>query len=410
MFLTWISVIAMASKYILAPGKKHFLNPAAISVAIVGFVLGQSASWWVANIYLLPFVAATGYLLVRKIKRADLVLSFFTITILTSLTFSLVAGQTLFQSLLRPLAYSPILFFAFIMLTEPMSIPPSRMLRIIYGLIVGFLFVPNVHIGSFYFSPELALIIGNFFVYIVSPDYKLILKLDRKIEQARGIFDFVFVPDRRIDYLPGQYMEITLEHERQDSRGIRRYLTIASSPTEESLMLGVKFYEKPSSFKKALIMIDRHSTVIASQLAGDFVLPKDLSKKLVFIAGGIGITPFRAMIKYMLDTGEKRNVTLLYANMTINDIAYKNIFDEAEHKLGIKTIYSFAENIDIMPDGRTCYGLLNEKDIVKEVPDYKERLFYISGPNAMVAAFEKYLKDIGVKKNQIKTDYFPGFA
>jgi glycine betaine catabolism B len=410
LFLSLVSIIAMASKYIFAVGRKHFLNPVAVSVALVGLVANQSASWWIANLYMLPFVFIGGILVVRKIKRFDLVLSFFAVTLLTGSIFSLINGQNLLSSLGSALIYSPMLFFAFIMLTEPMTLPPTRMLRVVYGVIVGFLFVPQIHIGPLYFTPELALILGNVFTYLVSSDKKLILKLDKIVKLTLDTYDFVFTPDQKMNFKPGQYMEITLEHPRQDSRGIRRYLTIASSPTEKEFRLGVKFYNKPSSFKKTLIQMKQNEEIVASQLTGDFTLPKDKNKKLAFIAGGIGITPFRSMIKYMLDEKEKRTVTLLYANWTENDIAYKNIFDKAENELGIKTVYSCAKTPTILPGGHRCRGLLKEQDIVEEIPDYKERLFYISGPPSMVKAFEGYLKNIGIKKKNVITDYFPGFS
>ncbi|MCL5070177.1 MAG: oxidoreductase, partial [Actinobacteria bacterium] len=90
LFLSWISVIAMASKYIFAVGRKHFLNPAAVSVALVGLIANQSASWWIANLYMIPFVIIGGLLVVRKIRRFDLIISFFTVALLTSSIFNLI--------------------------------------------------------------------------------------------------------------------------------------------------------------------------------------------------------------------------------------------------------------------------------------------------------------------------------
>ena len=80
--------------------------------------------------------------------------------------------------------------------------------------------------------------------------------------------------------------------------------------------------------------------IMAGQLAGDFTLPRDKKKKLVFIAGGIGVTPFRSMVKYLSDRGEKRSVVLLYSNRTTAEIAYRDIFDEAARTIGLKTIYA----------------------------------------------------------------------
>ncbi len=138
--------------------------------------------------------------------------------------------------------------------------------------------------------------------------------------------------------------------------------------------------------------------LVASQLAGEFTLPKDLNKKLCFIAGGIGITPFRSMIKFLLDTNQKRDITLLFSNKTELDIVYKDIFDQAFLKLGIKTVYV---NTDKM-------GFIDEMMIREQVFDFKDRTFYISGPHSMIDAFEKTLKNLGVKN--IKVDFFPGYA
>ena len=148
--------------------------------------------------------------------------------------------------------------------------------------------------------------------------------------------------------------------------------------------------------------------ISASQIAGSFVLPKDAKQKLVFIAGGIGITPFRSMVQYLLDKKEARSVVLIYSNKKAADIAYKEIFDRAQKELGIKTVYLATGEKTPIP------GIYSEPlssgVISREVPDYRERMFYISGPHAMVAAFEETLHTMGVPRRRIKVDFFPGFA
>jgi ferredoxin-NADP reductase len=296
------------------------------------------------------------------------------------------------------------------MLTEPLTTPPTRAMRIAYGSIVGLLFLPALHVGSLYSTPELALVLGNIFAYIVSPKEKLLLTLKEGLNIAKDTYDFCFTSDKKLSFVPGQYLEWTLAHRDPDSRGNRRYFTLASSPTEDTLRLGVKFYPEPSSFKNKLLFLKKGDTMIASQCAGEFVMPKDSNKKLVFIAGGIGVTPFRSMIKYCIDTNEKRDIVVLYSNKTAADIAYKEVFDEAEIKLSIKTLYPVTDKGQILSDPRMRAGFIDMVMIRTEIPDYKERTFYISGPHSMVTIFEKTLADMGVPKNQIKTDFFPGFA
>jgi ferredoxin-NADP reductase len=244
------------------------------------------------------------------------------------------------------------------------------------------------------------LLAGNIFSYIVSPKYKLVLKLKEKRKIANDTYDFVFEPNRKMPFHPGQYLEWTLGHKSPDLRGNRRYFTIASSPTEEHIRLGVKFYPKGSTFKKKLLEIERGTSLIAGQLAGDFIMPHDKNKKLVFMAGGIGITPFRSMIKYLLDINERRDIVLIYSNYSETDIAYQEILKEAQEKLDLKIVHVLTNN-----SGPTTAELIK-----REVPDHHERHFYISGSQSMVTAFDRMLRSLGVHETKIRKDFFPGFV
>lgn len=190
-------------------------------------------------------------------------------------------------------------------------------------------------------------------------------------------------------------MEWTLPHPHTDLRGNRRYFTIASSPTEKDIMIGIRISTPGSSFKRKLSNLQSADTLVASQIAGDFILPDDPAKKLVFLAGGIGITPFRSMVKYLLDTSRKLDIILIYAAKNEGEFVYKELFDEAVKKLGIKVYYK---------TGRIDAGFIQ-----KEVTDYHERLFYISGPPAMVSSLNHLLKSINISSSHIKTDFFSGY-
>ncbi len=406
--LGWAAVLSMASKYILAINKKHIFNPAAIAVVLTTIGINQSASWWVGNAWMAPFVLAGGLLIIRKIQREDLLFSFLIAATVVVLGFTYFRNGDLIGSLNTIFLHSSLLFFAFIMLTEPLTSPSTKNWRIAYGVLVGILFIPQVHFGGIYSTPEIALVVGNILSYLVGSKDKLVLLLENKIQVGADIIDFTFSLNKKINFAPGQYMEWTLAHHNSDTRGNRRYFTIASSPTEDNLRLGVKFYENGSSFKKAMALMGNKTQIVASQLAGDFVLPKDTNKKLVFIAGGIGITPFRSMIKYLLDRGEKRDIILLYSNKLVSEIMYADVWNSAEQNLGIKTVYTLTGEQPINWKGRL--GRIDARMIAEEVPDWKERLFYLSGPHGMVAGFEQTLKSMGVSSRQIKIDFFPGFV
>ncbi len=411
MFIFWTALWAMASKYIFAIGKKHIFNPAAFSVAITAITLGQSASWWVGTGVMLPFVLIGGFLITRKIRREDLVYTFIIVSLLVSVLIHANGFADIWKFASQAIKNSPLFFFAFVMLTEPLTTPPTKSLRMGYGALVGAVFDPMIHFGIVYSTPELALLLGNVYSYIVSPKIKLLLRFKEKTLIANDTYDFSFTSDRdEVPFRPGQYLEWTLEHNNPDSRGNRRYFTIASSPIEEEIHIGIKFYPKPSSFKIALFNMKPNDTIMASQLSGDFTMPKDKNKKLCFIAGGIGVTPFESMISYMLKRDQKRDIVMFYSNKTPDDIAYIDTFEKARADIGIKTVYAISEVNSIPVDWAVARGFITAEMIIKEVPDYRDRLFYISGPHGMVTAFQDTLSKLKVDKSQIKTDFFPGFA
>ncbi len=405
------SIIAMASKYILVYRKKHIFNPAAIAAVIIGVAGSGMAMWWVGNLVMLPVVLIVGFLILRKIHRFHLFFAFTLTAILGMLVMSVFQHAAVVSVLSSFLVSWPVIFFASVMLTEPLTTPPTKKLQVVYGGLVGVLFAVPFHAGPVFSTPELALVLGNIFSFAVTPKQKLVLKLKSKIKIAQNTFNFAFESTKPLQFQPGQYAEWTLAHENPDGRGNRRYFTISSSPTEKELQIGIKIFSDSSSFKKNLAAMNVGNTITVSHATGDFLLPKDQTKKLVFIAGGIGITPFRSMIQYLLDKNEKRDIVLIYSNKTPEDVAYADVFDRAKQRLGIKVIYTISDSSSAqLATWQGRVGFVDKKLIETEVDDYRERMFYISGPFAMVECFESMLKGMKVKHKNIKTDFFPGFA
>ncbi|QPC92934.1 RnfABCDGE type electron transport complex subunit D [Mesorhizobium sp. INR15] len=403
--VAFASVWAISSKFILAIGRKHLFNPAALGVALSALLLDQPATWWVGgNLPLLPLVLIGGILIVRKLRRLDLVSTFVAVALATILATTDPSQYR--TALAETLGSSPLLFFAFVMLTEPLTAPTMRWPRIAFAAIVGFLFAPNIHIGSFYFTPELALLAGNLFAYAVGPKGRFVLTLERIEQSAVDSYDFIFRSPRKLAFEAGQYLEWTLGIDRADNRGNRRYFTVASAPTEETVRLGVKFYPQSSAFKQALGTMKPGSTIHASQLAGDFTLPSNPQTKIAFLAGGIGITPFRSMLQYLIDRKEARPIIVLYGTETQDDIAYSAVLGAAKRELGIKTVHAVAKGAE---PGQYP-GYIDARLVRLAMPDYLERTFYISGPQTMVKALRQKLLAMGVRRSKIKVDYFPGFA
>jgi ferredoxin-NADP reductase len=302
----------------------------------------------------------------------------------------------------------PSLFLAFFMLTEPFTTPPTKRLQVAYGALVAVLANVAFLAPVVKMTPELALVIGNIAFWPSTLRRKLVLPLQSVRQLADQTYEYIFTKPSGLRFLPGQYLEWMLPHARPDSRGVRRYFTIASSPTEPVVRLALRTVPTGgSSYKAKLAMLQPGETIVASQLAGDFLLPSDPAAKLGFIAGGIGITPFRSHIQYMADTGVAHDTVLFYCNNTRADIAYADEFAAAATVMPLSIVHVIAKE-DVAEPFET--GFIDAAMLQRRAPDYRERTWYLSGPPGMVNAYETMLQKAGVPAARIIKDFFPGLA
>jgi len=403
LFLTLAALFAMASKYLLVINKQHFFNPAAFAVVATGILLNQGASWWAGNSLMLPLVLIGGLLVIYKTERFNLVFSFLISSTLFLVLFKNITIAQIPSYLINP----GTLFFTFIMLPEPVTSPANKKLRLYFGIVAGFMMVIyQTYLGVFY-SMELALLTANILGRAVHFSTKYRLVLQEKKELAAGIWEFLFTPNKPIHFLPGQFLEWTISSAYPDSRGNRRYFSIASSPTENQVHLAIKIPDKASSFKQTLLALKPGDALFATNLEGEFVLPKKPNVSYGFIAGGIGITPFRSMIRYMLDNNIASPITLFYLGRSKEEFVYDDLFEEAKNKIGLKIVHVISG--EPPADWKEEVGHLTEDIIKKYAADYATRFFYISGPQPLVVAYKDMLKKMGIKRGNIKTDYFPGY-
>lgn len=406
-FIFLAGAIAMTSKFIIAYHGKHIFNPAAYTVALLGLFGLLHSAWWIGSGVLWPFTLMLGLLMVRKLRREYLFAVFAGVSLVFTVLMAIIQHNSVVEALNLLLTGSPLIFLGTIMVTEPSTMPSRKRDQIIFAAFVAVLYAGHWKVGGIFINPELALCLGNIYAFAVSPQYRMRLQLKEVHQISEHVYDFAFTPDRKPVFTPGQYMEWTLPHYKHDSRGNRRTFTIASSPTEDTVHLGVKFYEPSSSYKKALLAMKPGQILFAGQIAGNFILPVDPSEKLVCIAGGIGITPFRSMLKYLVDTGQTRDIVLFYAVSNAAELAYQDVLDKAiTHGVQVFPVLGSKEIPDTW-DGLT--GFIDGTMITQHVPDYKERTFYISGPQIMVEAAKHNLSAIGIRRSRFVTDYFSGY-
>lgn len=404
-----VGLIAMASKYLLTLRQQHIFNPVAIAALVVGLSGLLPITWWIATPALTPLVAIMGCLFLRKTRHFLLFGIFLSVSVVTLLIVGLSRGQGIQDILSLGLLSWPLIFFGTLMLTEPMTMPSERSSQMIFAGLVGVLFAAQLKLGPLTTTPQLALVVGNIFAFALNPRGRFLLTLQSKREIAPQVYEFKFKPRPQDQprFQAGQYLDWTLPHSGMDSRGNRRSFTIASSPTESTMRLGVKFYDPSSSYKKTLHSLKAGETILTSRLSGSFTLPSDPQLQLAFIAGGIGITPFRSMIKYLIDTKQERDMTLFHLITTAADATYKDILLDGK-KVGLKTRYIV--NKGALP-ARSIgqVGELTPALLKKSFEDLSSVRFYISGPPAMVNHYVSLLRGLGCKRRQIVTDFFSGY-
>jgi ferredoxin-NADP reductase/Na+-translocating ferredoxin:NAD+ oxidoreductase RnfD subunit len=397
---------AITSKYLLVTRGRHIFNPAAFGLAVVTASGLSSSMWWIGSSYLLPFTLVLGLLVVRKVRRFSLLGSFIATSLLLSLAIGLVQGRSAGDILNTAIVSGPLIFAGCIMLTEPATAPARRRHLLIYGSLVGAIMHSHLSIGPVSATPELALLIGNLYALVVTPAGGALLRLVGKRQLSERVYDFSFQTSRQLNFAPGQYVELTMAVPSADDRGNRRTFSIASAPGEPELHIGVKFYQPSSRFKQVLRQLETGALLQASHVGGSFTLPSDHTQKLVMVAGGIGITPFRSQLADLLQRQEKRDITLIYLISDPQEISYKDILDRASEELSLKVI-PILSGTAAGWDG--LVGKLDSRLIQKIVPDYAERHFYISGPNMMVDDIAGQLHSLHIKRQAIHTDHFAGY-
>ncbi|MBI2010680.1 MAG: FAD-dependent oxidoreductase [Candidatus Colwellbacteria bacterium] len=220
--------------------------------------------------------------------------------------------------------------------------------------------------------------------------------LTRKFEEAPNTFSFFFEIEGLTSWQPGQFLRYTLPHDNPDDRRTYRWFTISSVPHEGVVRLTTRLAPESSTFKQALFDLPIGSVIEAEGPKGDFTVDNPVENH-IFIAGGVGITPYRAILLDLEHRGEPLNITLLYMNGD-QDFVFKPELDRLA-----KSHPEFKVKYFISPEQ------IEEEDIRQSAPDLQKPIFYLSGPEPMVEVYEKTLLDMGVPNEHIKLDYFPGY-
>ena len=234
--------------------------------------------------------------------------------------------------------------------------------------------------------------------------------IDKKVE-AKGTRSFFWEPDKRFEFLPGQFLYYTLPKlVFPDPRGSTRHFTISASPSETPPYRLTTRIREESGFKKSLDALAIGSVIEAEGPDGTFILDSGDKGPHIFIAGGIGITPFRSMIKYILDRNLGYKMHLIYSNSLPEEIAFREEFD---HYADLIPNFKLTSTVTKKDETKTPWvGLVGRIDanlIAKVASSYQNPTFWVCGPPPMVDAIEKALDSLKVPSNQVRVEKFTGY-
>lgn len=231
-------------------------------------------------------------------------------------------------------------------------------------------------------------------------------KIKDKKEIASGTLQVTFETNEQFSFKPGQYCFMTLkELKYPDERGPKRHFSIVNSPSQKGIITFTTRLTE-SGFKKTLKELPIGTGVELGPIAGVFTLPENTLKPLVFIAGGIGITPFMSMLRYLKEAGNLYHITLVYSN---RDQAFTPFFTELRNLKSqlpnFKLILTMTEDSSWQGEKRKI-----DANFIKEYfPSVNDNVYMVVGPPPMVEIVSEELDKARVLISNIKIEKFTGY-
>lgn len=232
-------------------------------------------------------------------------------------------------------------------------------------------------------------------------------KITQKEEIAQGTLMVTFeILGQEPQFKAGQYFFLTLPNLMYpDDRGPKRHFSIVSSPNEKGV-LTMATRLSDSGFKKTLQELPIGSEVEVGPIAGSFILPEDFNQPLVLVAGGIGITPFMSILKYVAEEKLPANITLIYSNRNQASTAFLKEIEEFSKKIpNFKLVLTMTEDEHWNGEKR----MVDARFLKEYTSNLKNPQFYVVGPPAMTEAVVGEVKKVGIVDQNIKIEKFTGY-
>lgn len=225
-------------------------------------------------------------------------------------------------------------------------------------------------------------------------------------EVAKGTLLALFEVEDYPDYRPGSYFWVELpDRGHTDEKGLRRHISLVTSPTDRPLV-GLATRLRDSAFKRTLAELEVGDEIEVEEPKGSFLLPEDTSADYVFVAGGIGITVFRSMLRYIADEQLPYRVTLCYSNRDRESAAFLDELEELERRIeGLRVVLILTEQEGWEGESRRIDAAVLRDHVGK----LEDKQFLVAGPPGMTEAVVDALHAAGVPEDRVLAGKFSGY-
>jgi len=214
-----------------------------------------------------------------------------------------------------------------------------------------------------------------------------------RIKRTPTIESFRFFPQERLDFIPGQFLQIVFDGKNPQNKELNKYLSFSSSPSKDYIEVTKRLSASP--FSQKLKDLNLEDSVLIKAPLGSCVFREEY-KKIAFLIGGIGITPVISILEHIADKKLGTDVLLLYSNKTEEEIAFKSELDLwQESNKNIKILYQL--------------GHIDKDFLTGQAKDLDQRPIFIFGPPKMVEAMNNLCLEISCREENIKTESFLGY-
>ena len=230
-------------------------------------------------------------------------------------------------------------------------------------------------------------------------------KLIERIERTSNVESFRFALKEKLDFLPGQFIQVIFDEKDRKNGALNKYLSLSCAPGKDYIEVTKKISESKFSDKLESLKVGKE--VLFKGPMGKCVFNSSL-QKIGFLVGGIGVTPAISILEHIALNKIPTDVAMVYSNWTVADIAFKEeLADWEQENQNIKVIHSVVS--EKPKDTKIYAGMITKDLVLQTVEDCQTRVWFIFGPPAMVTAMKMVCKSLNLTDEKLMIETFMGY-